>query len=328
MRTGSLTAWSRRRPLTLVALACLSVLAGSGRAGALDSVRVGKSAATTLAFAPVEIGTAQGTWARHGLDVTSIAFAGDARMQQGMVANAIDLALGSGPGMGFLARGVPAKAVAAIANEPLSMGLSVGKNSRLAAPQDLKGAKIGVSTQGSLTFWLTRELSRQMGWGPAGMTTVALGTNQALVAALRTAQVDGIVLASSVGYALEKIGEGRVLVEFGRHVKDFHTHVIQATDDVIARRPDVIRRFLLGWTEVVAFMATHKAETVKLLLPITELPGDVQIREYDGVMPMMSRDLRFQPKALAALARSFVELDILPAEPDMTTLYTEQFLPK
>jgi hypothetical protein len=42
---------------------------------------------------------------------------------------------------------------------------------------------------------------------------------------------------------------------------------------------------------------------------------------------MLSRDLRFQPKALDVLARSFVELDILPTAPDMKTLYTEEFLP-
>lgn len=316
---------SRARFLAGVLPALIATIAG---AHAADSVRVGKAAATTFAFAPIEIGTAQGIWARRGLDVTSTSFAGDARMQQAMVANAIDLSLGGGPGMGFLARGVPAKAVAAIANEPLSMGLSIGKNSPLKSATDLKGAKVGVATQGSLTFWLTRELSRQMGWGPTGIATVQLGSNQALIAALRTGQVNGIVVSSSVGYALEKIDEGRVLVEFGKYVKDFHTHVIQATDDIIAHRPDVVRRFLAGWLEVIDFMATHKPETVKLLLPITELPEDVQNREYDAVLPMMSRDLRFQPKALDALARSFVELDILPSAPDMKALYNEEFLPK
>src|SRR5262249_53414320 len=144
----------------------LALICGLTSAHALDGVRIGKAAATTFAFAPIEIGAAQGVWARHGLEITSTAFAGDARMQQAMVANAIAFSLGSGPGMGFLARGVPAKAVAAIANEPLSMGLSIGKNSPLATASDLKGAKVGVATQGSLTFWLTRELSRQMGWGP------------------------------------------------------------------------------------------------------------------------------------------------------------------
>ena len=32
--------------------------------------------------------------------------------------------------------------------------------------------------------------------------------------------------------------------------------------------------------------------------------------------------------ALAVLARSFVEMKTLPTEPDMKSLYTEQFLPK
>jgi hypothetical protein len=44
-------------------------------------------------------------------------------------------------------------------------------------------------------------------------------------------------------------------------------------------------------------------------------------------MPMLSRDLRFKPKALEVLARSLVELEILPTAPDMKTLYTEEFLP-
>ena len=36
---------------------------------------------------------------------------------------------------------------------------------------------------------------------------------------------------------------------------------------------------------------------------------------------------RFDPKALAVLARSFVQMGQLPAEPDMSKLYTEKFLP-
>lgn len=36
---------------------------------------------------------------------------------------------------------------------------------------------------------------------------------------------------------------------------------------------------------------------------------------------------RFNPSGLAVLAKSFVELHTLPAEPDMSRLYTEAFLP-
>ncbi|HEY4408212.1 MAG TPA: hypothetical protein VGN55_26460 [Xanthobacteraceae bacterium] len=49
-------------------------------------------------------------------------------------------------------------------------------------------------------------------------------------------------------------------------------------------------------------------------------------------MPMFSDDGKFAPTALAALAKSYVELGVLSQEPDMrpgtSKLYTEVFLPK
>jgi ABC-type nitrate/sulfonate/bicarbonate transport system substrate-binding protein len=310
----------------LLALVLAITAAGMASATAADHIRVGKASSTTFAFAPIEIGTEKGIWAKYGLEVESIGFGGDARLQQAMVANSIDFSLGSGPGMGFIAKGVPAITVAAMANEPLAMGLTIGKNSPIKNFDDLKGATVSVSTGGSLTMWLTREFSRQRGWGPTGIKTVPLGVNPAQVAALKAGNVQGIVTSSSVGYMLEKSGEGRVLVEFGEHVKDFHTHVIFATNEIVARHPDQVRRFLAGWKDVIAFMAPNRDETIRLVAPISGLAPDIQTREYDKAMPMLSRDLRFRPKALEVLARSFVELEILPVAPDMKALYTEQFL--
>ena len=49
---------------------------------------------------------------------------------------------------------------------------------------------------------------------------------------------------------------------------------------------------------------------------------------YDDTMPTMSLDGRFNAKALDMLASSFVDLKLLPSKPDMSTLYTEAYLPK
>jgi NitT/TauT family transport system substrate-binding protein len=313
---------------TRVILGLVLAAAGASVAMAADKVRVGKSVTQPFAFAPVEIGIEKGIWARHGIEPEVSIFAGDAKLQQAFVANSVDFGLGSGPAMGFLAKGVPAKAVGALANEPLSMGLIVGPTSAIKSPRDLKGAKIGVTTNGSLTYWLARELSRQMGWGSEGIETVALGAISAQFAALKRAQVDGIIMSSSQGYSLEKGHEGRLLLEFGTYIKDFHTHVIFATSDMIRNKPEQVRRFLAGWIDVIAFMAANKAETVRIARKVTGLDEDIENREYDEVMPMMSRDLRFHPKALDMIGDSFPEMEIMPTKPDMTTLYTEEFLPK
>src|SRR5215470_18198637 len=63
---------------------------------AADKVRVGKASATTFAFAPIDIGKEKGIWAKYNLEVESTGFGGDARLQQAMVADSIDFALGSG----------------------------------------------------------------------------------------------------------------------------------------------------------------------------------------------------------------------------------------
>jgi NitT/TauT family transport system substrate-binding protein len=304
----------------------VTAVAAASAAMAADKVRVGKSVSQPFAFAPVEIGTAKGIWAQHGLEAEVTIFAGDAKLQQGMVANSVDFGLGSGPAIGFLAKGVPAKAVGALANEPLSMGLIVGAASTLRKPEDLKGAKIGVTTNGSLSYWLARELSRQMGWGSEGIETVALGAIAAQFAALKRGQIDGCILSASQGYSLEKDNQGRVLLKFGDYIKDFHTHVVFASSDMIKNKPDQIRRFLAGWKDVIAFMAANKGETVRIAMTVTGLDAAIESREYDDVMPMMSRDLRFSAKALDAIAASFPEMGIMSEKPDMRTLYTEEFL--
>jgi hypothetical protein len=48
---------------------------------------------------------------------------------------------------------------------------------------------------------------------------------------------------------------------------------------------------------------------------------------YDELMPAFNPDGRFNPKALEVLRKSYVEMGILPAEPDMSKLVTEKFLP-
>ena len=53
-----------------------------------------------------------------GLDVEISTFRGDGQLQQALAAGSVDFGFGSGPGMGYASKGVPAHAVAAVANRP------------------------------------------------------------------------------------------------------------------------------------------------------------------------------------------------------------------
>jgi ABC-type nitrate/sulfonate/bicarbonate transport system substrate-binding protein len=319
-------AWTRRTAIAAIAMLA-AVGIGPRPAWALDLVPVGKTASNALAFTPLEIGTAAGIWQKHGIEIKVLQYAGDGKMQQGLIANEIEFGLGSGPSMGFIAKDVPAKTVGVIANEPLSMGLIVKQDSPIKSTADLKGRKIGITTNGSLTYWLARALARREGWSPDAIRTVPMGTISGQIAGLKSGQVDGFIMSASVGYMLEDRHEGKVLLHFGDEIKDFHTHVIFATNKVIGDNPDLVRRFLAGWQETVDYMFAHRTEAIELAHKTTDLPLKIQEEEFDKVMPMMSRDLRFNDKALDVLLDSFIELGILDTKPDPKTLYTEAFLP-
>jgi len=295
-------------------------------ASAAEKLRVGKAVPEAFSFAPLDVGIKEGIFAKHNLEIQSIAFAGDAKMQQAMASDSIDLALGSGPAMAFIVKGSPIKAVAAMAGPPLLLAIVV----RPEGPKtiaDLKGKKVGVSTAGSLTYWLVSQTAQRQGWGPKGIDIQPMGAMPGQIAALKRGDLDGIVTDIGNAFDLEKRHEGRILVRF-TNIKDFHIHVIFATNKAIASKPDSIKAFLAGWFETIAFMRKNKEATVKIAMVPTQKDHDITSRSYDELMPMFSDDGRFDPKALETLRKSYVELKLLPTEPDMSKLYTEEFLPK
>jgi ABC-type nitrate/sulfonate/bicarbonate transport system substrate-binding protein len=293
---------------------------------AAEKLRVGKAVPQAFSFTPIEIGMRTGIFAKHGLDVESIAFQGDARMQQAAAADSIDILVGSGPAMAFIAKGAPIKGVAAMAGPPLLMCI-VARPDRAKSAADLKGKKIGVSTAGSLTYWLVSRTSDMQGWGPQGIHAQPMGAMPGQIAALKRGDIDGIVMDLATAFSLEERNDARIIVRF-TNLQDFHNHVIFATNKIIAEKPEAVRAFLKGWFETIAFMRKNKAETVKIAADVTKISEPIMSRTYDEVIAMFSDTGKFEPKALATLRKSFVELNVLPEEPDMSKLYTEEFLPK
>jgi ABC-type nitrate/sulfonate/bicarbonate transport system substrate-binding protein len=314
---------NRTTLLLAVALAC--GLAGT-TARAAETLRVGKAVPEAYSFVPLDVGIRKGFFKQNAIDIDEISFAGDAKMQQAMAADSLDIALGSGPAMAFIAKGSPVKAVAAMAGAPLDLTIVVRPDGPKTAT-GLKGKKVSVSTVGGLTYWLVSETSRQEGWGPNGIDIAPMGSMAPQITALERGDIDGVVTDISTALELEKAGKARILMRFGQIVKDFHVHVIYATNTLIASKPDAIRAFLRGWFEAIAFMRHNKAETVAIATQVIGKDDDINGKTYDELMPMFSDDGRFNPKALDTLAKSYVDLKVLTQAPDPKTLYTEAFLP-
>jgi NitT/TauT family transport system substrate-binding protein len=311
----------------LRALILLAMSAFVSTASAADKLRIGKAVPFAWTFTPIEVGIEAGIFAKHGLELTVTGFAGDARMQQGLVSDSIDMSLGSGPGMGFLAKGVPAKAVAAMAGAPMNMSMVVSYDSPIKTLDGIKGKKIGITTVGSLTDWLLKRVVADKKWAPTDVTAVTVGGMDSTKAALKTGQIDGVVIALELGYALEAAKEWRVVSLLAPFAPDFHTHVIFARDELIARKPELVERFLRGWFETIGFMRANKDRTVEITAKVLNLDKAVISRVYDEQIKIFTTDGSFDPKALVVLRHSLVEMGILPQVPADDVMLTTRFLP-
>jgi ABC-type nitrate/sulfonate/bicarbonate transport system substrate-binding protein len=314
-------------PGKFAAALLLAIATAGGAAHAATTVRVGQPQAGTFQFVPLQVGIAAGIFLKHGIDVEVTDFGGGPKVQQALTADSIDIAIGSGPELALEVKGAPEIAVAAMADAPYSVLLAVLKDSPIKTAEDLKGKTVSVSSKGSLTYWLAQELSRQLGWGTDGFTIAPLGATATQTAALKTHQIDGMIVEANAGYRLEEDGTGRVLVQFGDRIKTFHIYVLYARRGFAAANPEALRAFLAGWFDTIAYMHDHRAETIDIVQRTSGVSPTIATRDYDELIGMFNRTGKFDPKALAVLARSFVEMGTLPSEPDVQTLVTEQYLP-
>lgn len=299
-------------------------------AHAADKLRVGKAVIQNFGYVPLDVGMQSGIFSRHGIDIAEINFGGGAKLAQAMTSGAVDISLSAGPEMAFVAKGAPEIAVASISSYPGFMGMTVGADAQGNGIDTLKSKKIGVTSPGSLTMWLVRELNRVKGWhGAESAEPVVIGGAPAgQIAALKTGQVYAVAGGVTLGYEMEEKHEGRVLIDCSTYVKSIELFTTFASDAVVKQNPDAVRRFLKAWYETVAYMNKHKAETVAVTSKVIGFSPAVAERTYDTLMPTFSTDGAFPPNALKTLSASFVDLHVLKPPIDMAKLYTTKFLPK
>ena len=295
---------------------------------AAERLLVGKPDAKGFNFSPLEVGIRTGIFTRHGVDIETVTLAGGAKLHQAMTAGSLEIGLGSGPDFSFVAQGATEKGVAAMAGPPLNMAVVVRPNEGLTRVEDLRGRHIGITTVGSLTSWLAAELSRRQGWtGADALKPVALGNFQGTSAGLLAKTVDAIVGNSEGSLIFEKAGRAKILMTFGSVVPKFLTHVIFATDAMMAQRPESIRHFLAGWFETIAWMKENRDAAIRLSRLVTELPQDIAEHAYDEGMAIFLDDGHFDPESVEVIKRAILETGQVASLPANDRLFTEAFLP-
>lgn len=321
------TLWRRAFGFLLLCALATMPIAPSASAAA-TALLVGTSHQTADAELPASVGIELGIFAKHGLDVKITDFGGGSRLIQAMTAGSIGIGVGAGSEMALIAKGAPVLAVCEDASTLPYFSVGVPYASPLQSLEQLKGKKVGITAAGSLTAWLARELARHEGWAADAIDIVAIGGNPAAVtAALRANLVDANIGSTMEIEDMEAHQIARVLAPASSFVGRTAAGVIFASDEMMKQNPDTIRRYVAAYLETTRYISSHKDETVTIESRITRYPPSIVGKEYDIDRGMFTTDCRFDAESLANLERSFIELKLLPASPDMSKLYTAAYVP-
>ena len=312
--------WARR----VGALLALALAATPARA--LDTLRVGKSGGPMI-LTLVELGGEAGIWRDLGLDVQGIMFGGEAPTMQGLASGSIDLGFGSGPGLAYPVKGVPATAIAAVTGAPYNLVLNVAVGSPVKSIADMRGKTVGVTSSGSLTDWMAHQIARHENWGPDGIRTFPSGSSRTSLAAMKAGDIDGVVMGAATGYDSQIHKASRVLASLGDMVPAFHSNVLFARNDLIASRPDLVQKFVDGWFRTVAWARAHPDDVVRVGAKTLNIGEDAARLAYDAEITRMLRDSgHFDPEALETIRRSLVEIGTLAEVPPADKLHDDRFL--
>jgi NitT/TauT family transport system substrate-binding protein len=309
--------------------AALAIVANPGTTPAATTLSVGKAVANATPMEPVNLGHEFGIFQKQGLDLKISDFTGGSKLIQAMTAGSIDIGIADGTGMAFTAKGAPIMAICESEAKMYPTGVGVPWDSPVHTLDGLKGKRIGISSAGSFTDFLATQLAEERGWGPNGVTKVAIGNGiDAAISGFRTHVIDADLFPTADIFEMEEKQQGRLLAVAAEFLPPTAAGAIFATNQAIASRPEAIRAFIAGWLDTIQYMRAHKAQSVEALSKLTGLSAAAMGKDYDLVVPSLSSDCRFDNESLSNLQHMFVAQKFLDAAPDMSKLYTDAFMTK
>jgi NitT/TauT family transport system substrate-binding protein len=260
-------------------------VAGGGSAHAQETIRIGLPTKTYYPTIICETAQRQGLFAKEGIKAELTIYRSGGETFEAGAAGAADLQLNSAALIaGGRKKGVMTKAVAGAALGYYGWYLMVKTDSKIAQVSELEGKKIGITAAGSgsdlLALWTMQ--NRKMKF-----TSVPLGGG-GLVPNLLSGNVDAVVLYSPLSFKMMQEKQGRSLIDYGAEVEAHASGLWIATDKFIAEKPAVLQKALNAIYGAVVFLKENRAEAVKLIAEIDEIPPQVAEAELDGNIAKLS----------------------------------------
>jgi len=298
--------------LTLLAAAAAVALSASP-ALCLDQLKATLGQRGNWDTAVVYLGTKAGIFKKHNLEIETLYTSGSGETLQPVIAGSADMgfAVGTLGAMAAYAKGAPVRIIGAEATGAADYWYAK-TSSPIKAITDANGHTIAFSTNGSSTNSVVRAFIDEFKLTSA--KPMATGNPSATLTAVMTDQVD--IGWAAPPFGLKEIEEGKIRVVAkatdAALVRGQTIRVIVVNADVLAKRKDVIARFMQAYRETIEYMYSDNPQVIKDYAEFVGVPEPVAKRVRDDFFPK-SLIWPDEIKGLDGLMKEAVTLKFIPA---------------
>jgi len=162
--------------------------------------------------------------------------------------------------------------------------VAAGKASSIKTPADFKGRKMGVTSPGSSTDFLTQYLATKGGLTSADYTTVKAGAGQTFIAAIDNGGIDAGMTTDPTAAKLVSTGKGKVLLDMRTEqgAKQALGGLYPASSLYmdcawVQSHPEQVQKLANAFVKTLRWIKGHSAEEIAAKMPADYAAGDPQL---------------------------------------------------
>lgn len=300
----------KMKALWVVVLALSMLACGKGKPA---PIRLGIAAQQSISQVPVYLAHELGYFREAGLTVELAEFAGASKGMEALLGGSVDVVSGYHTQvLQVRAQGRKVESFLTFFDSLLvALAASPKASRKIEKIEDLRGAKVGVTTLGSATHQFLDFVLRRNGLKPDDVTPVAIGTASRAVAAMERGLVDaGVVTDFTIRHLEKQFGPVRLLADTRTRTGTLHTHGVDAfpgtvlfsTTEWLDGHPREAAALAAAVWRAVEWMKRTPVNEIRARIPVSHYGEGIE--EYEqtlaGALPMLSRNRRLSAEKEAA----------------------------
>lgn len=217
--------------------------------------------------------------------------------------------------------------------------VAAGKADEIKSPRDFRDKRLGVTSPGSSTDFLTQYLATTAGLTKADYTTVKAGAGATFISAIESGGIDAGMTTDPTAAKLLADGKGKVLVEMRTEAGTraalgglYPAASIYMPCDWVFQHRTQVQLMANAFVRTLRWMKAHTADQIAAVMPAAYAAGDLNlyVKAIEGSKDMFNADGRMKAEGAAnvleVLAKSSPSVRGRNHLVDLAMTYTTEFV--